>query len=151
MALPVKEVKEIASELISLLGVEAKIAVEEAEEILNVTFDTEKYKGLLIGYRGDTLNAIQSFLSIAIKNKTGEWCRISVNVGDWKEKQDEYLKSLALSTVTRARSTGEAQSLYNLTASQRRVIHLYLADEKDVETESFGEGKERYLVVQTKK
>ena len=67
MALPVKEVKEIASELISLLGVETKIAVEEAEEILNVTFDTEKYKGLLIGYRGDTLNAIQSFLSIAIK------------------------------------------------------------------------------------
>ena len=76
---------------------------------------------------------------------------MAVNVGDWREKQEDYLKSLALSALSRARATNEPQPLYNLNASQRRTIHLYLSSEKDVETESFGEGKERYLIVRLKK
>ncbi|EKD62618.1 MAG: hypothetical protein ACD_52C00110G0003 [uncultured bacterium] len=151
MKLPIDKTKKLTEELMDLLGVEAKISLSTQGETLSVSLDSEKYKGLLIGYRGDTLNGIQTFLTLALKNKTGEWYRVVVNVGDWREKQDDYLKSLAASAVSRAKATGEGQPLYNLNAGQRRTIHMYLANEKTISTESFGEGKERYLVVKPKK
>ena len=47
--------------------------------------------------------------------------------------------------------TGQPQPIYNLTPTQRRIVHLALSESKDVETESTGEGEERYLLVKPKK
>lgn len=69
------------------------------------------------------------------------------NVGDWRQRQEEYLLDLADESAKRALETGEPQHLYNLNAGQRRVIHLSLAEKKDIETTSEGEGRERYLVI----
>src|SRR3989344_4029504 len=137
MKLPIDKTKKLTEELMDLLGVEAKISLSTQGETLSVSLDSEKYKGLLIGYIGDTLNGIQTFLTLALKNKTGEWYRVVVNVGDWREKQDDYFKSLAASAVSRAKATGEGQPLYNLNAGQRRTIHMYLANEKTISPESF--------------
>jgi spoIIIJ-associated protein len=73
-----------------------------------------------------------------------------VNVGDYREKEEDYLKSLAASTAQRARETKEPQNLYNLKPWQRRIIHLALSEEKDLTTESMGEGEERYLIIKPK-
>ena len=73
MKLPVKETKKITEDLVKLLGVDAEVDVQDQKESLSVSLDSEKYKGLLIGYRGETLNAIQSFVAMALKNKTREW------------------------------------------------------------------------------
>jgi spoIIIJ-associated protein len=85
------------------------------------------------------------------RQENGEWKRISVNVGDWREKQEEYLSEMAKVTAERAKQTGEPQNLYNLSPSQRRIIHIALSEDKEIETESVGEGEERYLVVKPKK
>ncbi len=145
-----EEVLKTAKELFELLGVEAKIDVAEEDGVINVGIEPKDQTGLIIGHKGETLSAIETFLAMSIKKSTGEWARVVVNVGDWKEKQEDYLRSLADQAVARARETGEAQPLYNLSASQRRVIHLYLGEIKDVETESVGEGPERYLVIKSK-
>lgn len=150
------QTKSLCKELFSLLGISLDFDIEliEAQDSLKtveIDLKSQKEKGLLIGRRGATLLAIQSFLGIALKQKLGEWVRVVVNVGDWRERVEEHLGQLADSAANRARETGEPQNLYNLSPSQRRIIHLYLQKEKDIITESSGEGTERYLVVRLKK
>ena len=148
-------VQKTTEELFDLLGIEAKIEVvqsdQEGESLIEVAIDAPDSTGLLIGAHGATLNAIQVFLGMAIRQAKGEWSRVVVNIGDWKEKQEEQLADLASQTASRAISTGEPQRLYNLNPSQRRVIHMLLAKDDKVTTESEGEGSERYLIISPKK
>lgn len=145
----VKIVKELATELLSLMGTSAKIEVYEDKdnEAVKVDIKSEEELGLIIGKRGETLLSIQSVLGMMVRQKTSEWVRIIVNVGDWREKEEQYLENLAMQTADRAKDTGEAQELYNLSSSQRRIVHMVLAKVDDVKTESLGEGKGRYLIV----
>jgi len=85
-----------------------------------------------------------------VKRKLGEWVRLILNVGDWREREEIHLKELASQTAARAKETQEPQALYNLTPAQRRVIHLFLSADPEIETESQGEGKERFLTVRKK-
>lgn len=145
--------EELLQELFVLMGVEAifKVSWDEEGQSLAVTVDAPNESGLIIGYHGETLSAIQSFLSMAIKQRQGEWVRASVDIAGYREKQEEKLIELAKQTADRAKETHEPQPLYNLTPGQRRVIHLALSDDKDIETKSEGEAQERYLVIKTKK
>lgn len=145
-------VKGLAEELLDLMGVKADIKVSEDKknEAVVVDIQAPESTGLLIGFRGEVLNAIQSAIGMMVRQETDEWVRVVVNVGDWREKQENQLRDLADQTAERARETGEPQPLYNLNPSQRRIVHMVLSEEKDLETESFGEGDERYLVVKPK-
>lgn len=148
-----KALKSISEKLFKLMGVNAKIDVSSDKEndALLVNIDGGDETGLLIGRRGETLLSLQMVLGLMLKTETGEWSRVLVNVGDYREKEEDYLKGLAQSAVLRAKETGEPQPLYNLKPGQRRVIHLYLSNDSEVETESIGEGEERYLLIKAKK
>lgn len=146
------EAKKIAEKLFSLMGVDVKISVSEDKknEAILVDIDAGDATGLIIGNRGETINAIQTVLGMMLKQSSDEWIRVIVNVGDWREKNEERLNSLAEQTKERVVQTGEKQPLYNLSAAERRVIHTYFTDDKEVETESEGEDQGRYLVVKPK-
>ncbi|MFZ5932812.1 MAG: protein jag [Patescibacteria group bacterium] len=149
----VELVEKKANELLSLMGTKAKAKARLDEENAAVVLeiDAGEETGLLIGRHGETLTSFQGVLGMMVRKESGEWSRILVNIGDWREKQESYLKEMAQATAERARQTGEPQYLYNLSPSQRRVVHLALAEDKEVETFSEGEGDERYLVVRPKK
>lgn len=145
--------KKLAEELFALMGTKVTLDVswDKGNEAYDVNVDAGEETGLLIGRKGETLTSIQTILGFLLKQKTGEWARVLVNVGDYREKEEDYLKNLAESSAQRALETGDAQSLYNLKPGQRRIIHMYLAENKDVETESLGEGLDRYLVVKPRR
>ena len=146
--------KGLAEELFSLMSLsDAKIDVEydKENEAYVVNVDAPDETGLLIGKKGETLASLQVVFGVLLKQKVGEWNRVMVNVGDYREKEEEYLRNLAQSTAQRAKETGEPQSLYNLKSWQRRIVHMALSEDKDLTTESVGEGEERYLVVKANK
>ena len=149
----VKILQELVDELLSLMATKAKAeaSYDKDNEAFVVNIDAGDETGLLIGKKGETLLGIQTILGFLLKQKTGEWNRLLVNVGDYREKEEGYLKDLAASTAQRAKETGEPQNLYNLKAWQRRVIHLALSEDKSITTESEGEGEERYLIIKAKK
>lgn len=149
----IDSLQKIAEELLGLMLVDGKIVTsfDKENDAYVVNVEASDKTGLLIGKKGDTLSSIQMVLGILFKQRVGEWNRVVVNVGDYRQKEEDYLKNLALSAANRAKETGEAQNLYNLKPWQRRVIHLALSDDKDIETESQGEGEERFLVVKAKK
>src|SRR3989339_502543 len=144
-------IEKLAKELFLLAGVNVKVIVSENEEgVYEVNLETSEETGLLIGFRGENINAIQTVLGIMVKGVTGEWIRIIVNIGDYRQKQEQKLFALADQSADRAIETKEPQPIYNLTAGQRRIIHMYLSKRDDVVTESQGENLERFLVVKSK-
>lgn len=145
-----EELNKILDELFNLIGISVEKNIEESEGVYKIELDPGESAGLLIGSRGATLSAIQSFLAIAIKQKTGEWIKISLDIAHWSDKQNERLNDLAKQTAERAKQTQEEQKLYNLNATQRRIIHMALAEDPEIETVSEGEGENRYLIVRVK-
>ncbi len=145
------KIKVLTEELLKLTGVSADIEVVDlGDSTYEVNLSTEDETGLLIGFRGENINALQTVLGIMLKGQTGEWYRLVVNVGDYREKQEQKLKDLADQSAERALETGQAQPIYNLSASQRRIVHMHLSQRNDVLTESEGVEPERYLVVKSK-
>ena len=147
-----KIIKDVSSELLRLLGVNpsCEAVFDSDNNVYSLNIDAKEEAGLLIGKKGETINAIQVVVNQILRQKKGEWVRIVVNVADFREKESNRMVELAQQTAARVRETGEPQNLYNLTPSQRRTVHLTLADEKDLHTESVGEGLERYLIVSKK-
>lgn len=147
-----KIIKDVASELLKLLGISpaCEVSFDSDNDVYTLNIEAKEEAGLLIGKKGETINAIQIIINQILRQKKGEWVRIVVNVADFREKESSRMVELALQTAARVRETGEPQNLYNLTPSQRRTVHLTLAEEKDLHTESAGEGLERYLIVSKK-
>ena len=89
-------IQELTEKLLSLAGVSVQVEViDMGENTYEVNLSTDDETGLLIGFRGENINAIQTVLGIMLKGQTGDWYRLVVNVGDYRQKQEEKLKELA--------------------------------------------------------
>ena len=141
-------VQKIAKKTISLLGIDGDIAVsdDKENEATVVQIETDE-AGILIGRHGETIGALQLVLNQIFYQKTGEWERIVVDVGDYRTRQKDSLENLAQTAAGRAKETGKPQSVFDLSAAERRMVHIALADDPDVVTESDGEGRDRHIIV----
>lgn len=146
----IDQVKTITEEFLSKLEIAGTVIVDTDETgAYRVHVETEE-TGLLIGFHGKTLESFQILLGIMVSKKLGEWVRVYVNVGDYREKREEALMFMAQRAAERVLATGRPVELTRLTASERRVIHLTLSGDERVMTESIGDGDSRTLVVKPK-
>jgi len=147
---PVDQVKQITEDLLSRLGISGAVDVDIDETgAYRVHIETEE-TGLLIGFHGRTLESFQIILGMLVSKGLAAWTRVYVNVGDYREKREEALMLMAQHAAERAIAAGRPIELSHLSASERRVIHLTLAGDERVETESLGEGNTRTLLVKPK-
>lgn len=146
-------IEEVVSRVLELMGlnVTLKVAEDVDSDLMQVDLQSEEEAGLLIGGRGRTLNALQSIVGLILRQKGDVTKRVLINVNDWREKEEERIKDLALGAAERVRTTGQPQPVYNLTPAQRRIVHLTLSEESDLETRSEGEGNDRFLVILPRK
>jgi spoIIIJ-associated protein len=129
-----------------LLGLSLEMEVTEDEETISVSLQTEE-TGMLIGYHGETLEALQLVLALYLAKKTGAFKRVSIEVGDYKKNRSEWLEKLASDAKERAISENREVYLSDLKAWERRVVHMLLQEDKEVISESTGEGRDRVLVI----
>lgn len=144
-----KKIEEAVSEFLKLLEIEGTAKIKENEEAIDVILDTQD-SGIVIGHHGDTLESLQIVLGICIAKKIGEFKRVSVEVGEYKKNRSEWLNNLAITTKEKVLDQNQEIYLYDLKPWERRVVHLLLQDDKEVYSESVGEGKNRALVVKPK-
>ena len=146
-----KIIQEKTIELLELLGMgEIKIELKSKEEAIQINIDCDN-QGLLIGNYGETLFSLQLILSLIIYHELGSWQRVLVNIGDYLEKRKEALEKIALNTAQKVKFSNKEVAILRLNSSERRIVHMILADNPDVVTESVGEGRERRLIVKPKK
>lgn len=145
-------IKETAEQLLKLMQIEATVEVLEDQQggLANVELKTPE-PGILIGYHGETLSALQLILGVLSGKRIGEWVKLTVNVGDYRQKREETLQRMALSAAQKAQFSGQPVVFENLSPFERRVIHLALSGHSEVETTSEGEGRERKLVIRPRK
>ncbi|OGH10777.1 MAG: hypothetical protein A3B38_03690 [Candidatus Levybacteria bacterium RIFCSPLOWO2_01_FULL_36_13] len=140
------KIKKTTKEFFKILEIEDPFEVEENEEEIKINVSSEN-PGILIGYHGETLESLQLILALYLSKKLGEFKRVSLEVGDYKKNREEWLKKLAADAKERALSDGREVTLEDLKAWERRIVHMELADDKEVISESMGEGRERALVI----
>lgn len=139
-------IEKITREILSLLEVEAKVEITEKGEIININLQTNK-GGILIGRQGNTLYSLQFLISLIVFRKIGEWPRVNLEINEYRRHREETLKKLALSVARRVKISQKEKELPPMNSQERRIIHLALAEDPEVTTESRGEGKERRVVI----
>lgn len=142
----IKKAHDIISDLLKRLGVEGALQIQESGNTLDVVLETEE-SGIVIGYHGEALEALQLISSLLLSKEIGHFVRVNLEVGDYKKNRSEYLERLAMQTKEQVLSEQKEHVLPSLKSWERRVVHLILQNDEEVVSESIGEGKERVLVV----
>lgn len=143
--------KKYLEDLLSFFGLNTDVyATTEDNEVIELHVPSTHLNGFLIGQRGDTMRAIQSILSTALKNSHYEITRVNVDVAEYKKARAQRLTDTAQKWLDEAKQSGEDKHLKPMNAADRRTIHR-LAGEEGMETESVGEGRDRHIVLKPSK
>lgn len=147
--------RDVLENLLSKMGVQSEIKVEspqalpaeEGEEEPVVFNISGEDLGILIGRRGQTLDALQYFVRLITSRKAKSRPPIVVDVEGYKQHRYDDLRVLAVNVAAQVKAKGLSIRLEPMPAYERRIIHLTLANDAEVKTESIGEGDARRVVV----
>jgi spoIIIJ-associated protein len=136
-------------EILVNMGVLAQVEIfkRPGEVILNVSGEN---LGKLIGRHGQTLNALQYLINLAIRRVNEEPGRVIIDVAGYRKRREENLKRLALSAAERVKKKGRKEILNPMSPTERRIIHLTLQNNKEVMTYSEGEDPYRRVIISPK-
>lgn len=142
-------VSKLLSEIFDAVGV--SIRMERRSGNGYVTFDIYgKGAEMLIGRRGEALDALQFLVNVAASQKSDEQVKIVVDIEGYRQRRRKRLEEIALKAAERARRTGEKVVLNPMCAADRRIVHVTLQGRGDVTTYSEGEEPYRRVVVARK-
>ena len=132
-----------------LMGVEVEIRMLEEENHLTIEM-TGDTLGVLIGRRGETMDAIQYLTSLTVNKEKSEYTRVSLDVEHYRAKREETLRKLALRMANRAKKSGRRVVLEPMNPYERRVMHSALQNHPYVQTHSEGEEPYRRVIITLK-
>ena len=142
---------DVLQHILRYMNIHATVQVRSTNPlILNIRGINENL-GLLIGRRGETLAALQLLVGLIVSHRTKHRMRIIVDAENYRERREENLRSLAQRVAQQVRSYRRSIALEAMPPNERRIVHLALADSKDISTESTGEGDERRVVISLKR
>jgi len=148
---PYKYMSDFLARIMQHMDVSGDVDTKKEEDILRMNVSGNKM-GILIGKRGQTLNALQYLLNVAYHRRFPEGaCRIVLDVEDYRLKREETLRTLALNLAKKATRYCQEVVLEPMTAQERRIIHAALQDNAAVSTSSRGEEPFRKVVIAPKK
>lgn len=102
--------------------------------------------GVIIGHRGETLDALQHLVSLAANN-SGGYFKVTLNIGDYREKREKTLISLAQRVAEQVKNNNRNRALEPMSAYERRIIHTTVQEIEGVNSASVGEGSSRRVVI----
>lgn len=108
---------------------------------------TGEDSGLLIGRRGQTLQALQFLVTLMVRRQYGEEVRVVLDVENYRQRRENSLRDMAGKVAARVVQTGRSITLEPMPPADRRVVHTFLTDTPGVRTESTGEGESRKVMV----
>lgn len=130
------------------LGIEnPAVTFEEDDEDIRVTLDCGEDYGSVIGRRGETLDAIQYLTRLVINKGNEGYKRVSLNVGDYREKRESTLRALARKNAARVKKYGRNVVLDPMNPYERRIIHTTIQEIEGVTSHSVGSDGERKVVI----
>src|SRR2546425_5356563 len=141
--------KSILAEILSLMDVQASVEVKRGEAGDEVILDIRaENSGLLIGRKGQTLEALQYLVTRIADERSGiEGPHIVVDIENYHERRRKSLQDMALRLGEKAKRQRKTVTVDALSAADRRIIHAALQDDPWVSTKSLGQGSYRRLLI----
>ncbi|MFN2452397.1 MAG: RNA-binding cell elongation regulator Jag/EloR [Candidatus Dormibacteria bacterium] len=145
--------RNLLSELLQRMELPARVSVRRADPvpdggrppaILDVSGED---LGLLIGWRGETLRALQTVVNLMLGEDEVEGRRLIIDVERYRARREDQVRELAVRLAHRVKRTGEKYTMDAMQPYERRVVHLALAADEGVRTESHGKDSERRIVI----
>ena len=133
------------------MGVEARIYMEDDGERLSINMEGP-HMGMLIGRRGETLDALQYLTALAVNKNTGEgrYRKVLLDTEGYRQKREEALTQLAQRLADRVAQTSQPAILEPMNPYERRILHSALQDHDKVTTHSEGEEPNRHVIITLK-
>ena len=131
------------------MGVPATLEMMETEGQIKVRMSGENMS-ILIGRRGETLDALQYLTSLTVNRGREDYIRVSLDTENYRAKREEALRKLALRMANRVRKSGRRVALEPMNPYERRILHSALQAEPDVTTHSEGEEPYRRVIITLK-
>lgn len=146
-----KEVRDFLESILKSMNVEANINIKEKKDVIKIDLSGSDM-GIIIGYRGETLDSLQYLVSLVInKDQSCEYKRVILDTENYRDKREETLKKLARRLGHKVRETGRPVKLEPMNPYERRIIHSELQNNNYVETYSEGEEPFRKVVINLRK
>ena len=144
--------EDFLQDVFAAMGLEVIMKIEDDEEYGCLIELSGKGLGVLIGRRGQALDALQYLLNLAVNRKnTDERVHFTLDVEDYRRRREQALTKLAKSVADRAIKTRRDVKLEPMNRHERKIIHTVLQDNDRVETHSAGEDPYRYVIVTPKR
>lgn len=148
-----EKAKEITEEFFQKMTIQAEVKVKaQKEQTFSIDLETENPQ-ILIGEGGRTLAEIQHLLRLILRKKlfsskeNDKIFFVDFDIVDYKKKKYQHFKELARSIADEVSLSKKEKTLPSMSAAERRIVHLELADRSDVVTESLGQEPERKIVI----
>ena len=155
---PIRFATAVLTDLLHLLGAEADVVAREPETPMDglnhaiavldvIPAGKEGDLDLFIGHQGERLAALQYVLNLIVNRAIEGRHAFTVDVAGYKRTREKTINALAQELAAEVKETGETASLDPMSAAERRIVHLALTEDSDVETESAGEGAARRVQI----
>lgn len=142
--------RSLVDGLLKHMGVRAQVTVRTGTDPMTLDISGRDL-GALIGWRGETLRALQSVTNVMVGRHLPEGERVIVDVERYRQRREHTVREIALRAARQVKMTGDAITLDAMQAFERRAIHLALQDDPDVGSSSIGEEPDRRVVVGPRK
>jgi len=144
--------RKFLNDVFSKMDIQCDIEIKDKGDILKVILSGPQM-GILIGYRGETLDSLQYLLSLIVnkENKEAEYKKVVLDTENYRQKREETLIKLANRLAYKARRYNKSIVLEPMNPYERRIIHSALQDHPDVNTHSEGDEPYRKVVIELKK
>lgn len=136
--------------LLKHMGVRASVSVRTGAEPITLDISGRDL-GALIGWRGETLRALQAVTNVMVGKHLAEGERVIVDVERYRQRREHTVREIAMRAARQVKMTGDAITLDAMQPFERRAIHLALEGDPDVTSSSIGEEPERRVVVGPRK
>ena len=142
---------DVLQHILRYMNIQATVQVRSTNPLTLNIHGINENLGLLIGRRGETLAALQLLVSLIVGHRTKHRMRIVIDAENYRERREENLRSLALRVAQQVRNYRRSIALEAMPPHERRIVHIALAESKDISTESIGEGDARRVVISLKR
>ena len=148
----IDEIREYLESLFKAMDIQTEIQIEfdETENVLSINLEGPEM-GILIGKRGQTLDALQYIIILAVNKKSESYIRVKLDTENYRARRKETLENLAKNIAFKVKRSKRSFALEPMNPYERRIIHATLQNDKYVSTKSEGEEPYRKVIVYLKK
>jgi spoIIIJ-associated protein len=145
---PYAEIVDFVKRVTDAMGLSVTVTSEETPEGLRVDVQGEGSEALLY-QRGEALRALQTIVNTAFRRQLGDERRVLLDCQNFRRDKDAELRQMAKFLADKARRTGVSQEMGPLNSYERRVVHMTIAEEAGVSSESIGDAAVKKVIIST--